>query len=55
MMRKDVERAVKQNRISLEEMRDLLKFYDSGLEGYTYLEEGLGGGKRNAPCAISYR
>jgi arginine decarboxylase len=40
MMRKDVERAVKQNRISLDEMRELLKFYDSGLEGYTYLEEG---------------
>lgn len=40
MMRKDVERAVKQGRISLEEMRELLKFYDSGLEGYTYLEEG---------------
>jgi len=40
MMRKDVERAVKQGRISLEEMRELLKFYDNGLEGYTYLEEG---------------
>ncbi|HEV3145096.1 MAG TPA: biosynthetic arginine decarboxylase [Gemmataceae bacterium] len=39
MMRKDVERAVKQNRISLEESRQLLKFYESGLEGYTYLEE----------------
>jgi arginine decarboxylase len=39
LMRKDVERAVKQNRISLEESRQLLKFYESGLEGYTYLEE----------------
>jgi arginine decarboxylase len=39
MMRKDVERAVKAGRISLEESRQLLRFYDSGLEGYTYLEE----------------
>jgi arginine decarboxylase len=39
MMRRDVERAVKAGRISLEESRQLLKFYDSGLEGYTYLEE----------------
>jgi arginine decarboxylase len=39
MMRKDVERAVKAGRISLEESRQLLKFYDNGLEGYTYLEE----------------
>jgi arginine decarboxylase len=38
-MRKDVERAVRQNRISLEESRQLLRFYESGLEGYTYLEE----------------
>ncbi len=39
LMRKDAERAVKAGRISLEESRQLLKFYDSGLEGYTYLEE----------------
>jgi arginine decarboxylase len=38
-MRKDVERAVRTNKISLEESRQLLKFYESGLEGYTYLEE----------------
>ena len=38
-MRKDVERAVRLGRISLEESRQLLRFYDSGLEGYTYLEE----------------
>ena len=38
MMRRDVERAVKAGRISLEESRQLLKFYDNGLEGYTYLE-----------------
>lgn len=38
-MRKDVERAVRTGRISLEESRQLLRFYESGLEGYTYLEE----------------
>jgi arginine decarboxylase len=38
-MRKDVERAVRANKISLEESRQLLRFYESGLEGYTYLEE----------------
>jgi arginine decarboxylase len=38
-MRKDVERAVRQGRISLNESRQLLRFYESGLEGYTYLEE----------------
>jgi arginine decarboxylase len=38
-MRKDVERAVRSGKISLEESRQLLRFYESGLEGYTYLEE----------------
>jgi arginine decarboxylase len=38
-MRKDVERAVRLGKISLNESRQLLKFYESGLEGYTYLEE----------------
>jgi arginine decarboxylase len=38
-MRKDVERAVRAGKISLEESRLLLRFYESGLEGYTYLEE----------------
>jgi arginine decarboxylase len=38
-MRKDVERAVRTGKISLEESRLLLRFYESGLEGYTYLEE----------------
>src|SRR5262249_50979701 len=38
-MRKDVERAVRQGKISLNESRQLLRFYESGLEGYTYLEE----------------
>jgi arginine decarboxylase len=38
-MRKDVERAVRAGKISLEESRQLLRFYETGLEGYTYLEE----------------
>ncbi|HYV38672.1 MAG TPA: biosynthetic arginine decarboxylase [Gemmataceae bacterium] len=38
-MRKDVEKAVRANRISLNESRLFLKFYETGLEGYTYLEE----------------
>jgi len=38
-LRKDVERAVRTGMISLEESRQLLHFYESGLEGYTYLEE----------------
>lgn len=38
-MRKEVERAVRSNKISLEESRQLMRFYETGLEGYTYLEE----------------
>ncbi len=38
-MRKDVEKALRGGMISLEESRKLLGFYESGLEGYTYLEE----------------
>jgi arginine decarboxylase len=38
-MRKDVERAVRGGMISLEESRQMLGYYESGLEGYTYLEE----------------
>jgi arginine decarboxylase len=38
-MRKDVERAVRNGKISLDESRQLLRFYESGLEGYTYLED----------------
>jgi arginine decarboxylase len=30
---------VKANRISVEESRQFLRFYEAGLEGYTYLEE----------------
>ncbi len=38
-MRKDVERAVRSGNITLNESRQLLRFYETGLEGYTYLEE----------------
>jgi arginine decarboxylase len=38
-MRKDVERAVRSGKIALNESRQLLRFYESGLQGYTYLEE----------------
>lgn len=37
-MRKRVEKAVKQKKITITESRKLIKFYDDGLEGYTYLE-----------------
>jgi arginine decarboxylase len=39
LMRKDVERAVREKKITLEESARLLRFYESGLHGYTYLEE----------------
>ncbi|HEX4607154.1 MAG TPA: biosynthetic arginine decarboxylase [Urbifossiella sp.] len=38
-VRKDVERAVRQGKLSVAESRQFLRFYESGLEGYTYLEE----------------
>jgi arginine decarboxylase len=38
-MRKDVERAVRAGQITLRESQQLLRFYENGLEGYTYLEE----------------
>jgi arginine decarboxylase len=37
-LRKEVERAVRANEISLLESKELLGFYESGLNGYTYLE-----------------
>jgi arginine decarboxylase len=37
-MRLDIEAACRQNRLTLAEGKSLLKFYDDGLEGYTYLE-----------------
>jgi arginine decarboxylase len=38
-LRKDVERAVRTGKINLVESRQLLRFYEAGLDGYTYLEE----------------
>ncbi|MBA4190772.1 MAG: arginine decarboxylase [Planctomycetaceae bacterium] len=38
-MRKDVEKAVRHGRITPAEAKHFLKFYENGLEGYTYLEE----------------
>jgi arginine decarboxylase len=38
-VRKDVERAVRAGHISVTESKQFLKFYESGLDGYTYLEE----------------
>ena len=37
-MRKTVEKALREQKVTLDESRLLLKFYESGLEGYTYLE-----------------
>ncbi|MGA8028751.1 MAG: biosynthetic arginine decarboxylase, partial [Bryobacteraceae bacterium] len=37
--RKDVETAVREQRIGYEESGHLLKFYEEGLQGYTYLEQ----------------
>jgi arginine decarboxylase len=39
LMRRGVERAVREKKITLEESALLLRFYESGLYGYTYLEE----------------
>jgi arginine decarboxylase len=39
LMRKDVERAVRDRKITVEESALFLRFYESGLQGYTYLEE----------------
>ncbi len=38
-LRKDVERAVRKGSISATESRQFLRFYEAGLDGYTYLEE----------------
>ena len=37
-MRKTVERALRDQKLTVDESRVLLKFYETGLEGYTYLE-----------------
>ena len=38
-MRKDVDKAVRSGRISAREARQFLRFYEEGMDGYTYLEE----------------
>jgi arginine decarboxylase len=38
-MRRDIERAVRDKKITLEESARFQKFYESGLNGYTYLED----------------
>jgi arginine decarboxylase len=38
VMRKMVEKALREQKLTVEESRVLLKFYENGLEGYTYLE-----------------
>ena len=37
-MRKRVEHALRDKKLTIDEARLLLKFYENGLEGYTYLE-----------------
>jgi arginine decarboxylase len=37
VMRRSVERAVKMKRLTLEESTQMLRFYEAGLSGYTYL------------------
>jgi arginine decarboxylase len=38
--RRDVEAALREGRIGYEESGRLLRFYEEGLYGYTYLEDG---------------
>jgi arginine decarboxylase len=38
-LRRDVERAVREGRLTYEESGRLLRFYEEGLQGYTYLED----------------
>jgi arginine decarboxylase len=38
-LRDSVEHAVRENRMDLEESGRLLRFYEDGLHGYTYLED----------------
>ena len=37
--RKDVEVALREGRIGYEESGQLLRFYEAGMQGYTYLED----------------
>ena len=38
-LRDDVEHAVREGRMDLEQSGRLLRFYENGLQGYTYLED----------------
>jgi arginine decarboxylase len=38
-MRKDVDKAVRAGKINAKEARQFLRFYEEGMDGYTYLEE----------------
>jgi len=38
-LRADVERAVREGRIDLEQSGRFLRFFEEGLQGYTYLED----------------
>ena len=38
-LRRDVETAVREGRLGYEESGALLRFYEEGLHGYTYLEQ----------------
>ena len=38
-LRKDVEAALREGRLTYEESGALVKFYEEGLHGYTYLED----------------
>jgi arginine decarboxylase len=38
-LRKDVECALREGKITYEESGSMLKFYEEGLHGYTYLED----------------
>ena len=38
-LRSDVEAAVRDGRIDLEQSGQFLRFYEDGLQGYTYLED----------------
>ena len=38
-MRTDVESAVRDGKLDFQESGKLLRFYDEGLQGYTYLED----------------
>ncbi|MCC6322104.1 MAG: biosynthetic arginine decarboxylase [Phycisphaerales bacterium] len=38
-VRRDIERSIKLNRLTVAEGKSLMAFYESGLDGYTYLEE----------------